>query len=201
GCVAPEDEPSLVHDLRVLGMAFEPPELMAPSCVELLALNNNEIPPTFEASQQMRALIADPAGGGRSIDYDLAACTDLADLTCTEDASQRVELGQGSLQAGGWSTAGTPGPMVLPGGTTPLLKGVLDKDQYHGLGGIRLPVVLHLKAGDEEVYATKLMVFSCQIYPDYPPNVPPHLPGLRIADTPWPVDPPPAVQGRDDVLL
>ena len=36
-CVPPQDDPSQVIDLRVLGVQFEPPELMAGDCRALLA--------------------------------------------------------------------------------------------------------------------------------------------------------------------
>jgi len=35
-CLGPQDDPSQLHDLRVIGASFDPPELMAPSCAGLL---------------------------------------------------------------------------------------------------------------------------------------------------------------------
>lgn len=187
GCVAPMDDPTLVHDFRVLGVALEPPELMAPSCsttgidpASLLSLAR-PIP--------LHALIVDPAGAGRAVHWELFACSDIADRTCSND---RVALGSGDVTPpSGSSTIELTVPNLqlallrLPDDTF-LLQSVLAKDTYGGLGGIRLPLVLHVSAGDESVWAQKLMVFSCKLFPDQAQNVTPVLPGMTVEGADWP---------------
>ncbi|MFP2895629.1 hypothetical protein [Corallococcus sp. 4LFB] len=58
-CVEPEDKPSNVHDLRVLGVSTEKPELIASTC--------EQTPEAFDelaAEVTYRALLVDPAGEG-----------------------------------------------------------------------------------------------------------------------------------------
>ncbi|WP_223641245.1 hypothetical protein [Corallococcus sp. EGB] len=194
GCVDPEDSPDRVHDFRVLGLATERPELMAPSCdftqADLDALRE---PVTF------RALFADPAGGGRSIQYTLWACADVDDTTCA-DTANRVQLAEGSTTESELSVTIRPGDTQAQDGT-PLLVRVREKDPYLGLGGLRMPLVLHARAGDEAVYAQKLMVFSCPIVEGMTANVNPELPGLRLDDAPWAVDAVPELKGQGPFVI
>jgi hypothetical protein len=194
-CVGPMDNPSNVHDLRVLGVDLEPPEIMAPTC--------NTSDPTVllnaaSAPVQYNALLADPDGGGRTIDYELYACANQADLTCST-VSETLQLAVGATAASnGVDTVLTlelspgPGSLFLPstdgGLPTPLLEQVLNDDPYHGLGGVLLPLVLHVTAGTEEIYAQKLMVYSCPYFPDMTPQTTPHLPGLQANGVEWPPD-------------
>jgi hypothetical protein len=193
GCVGPTDDPSDVHDLRVLGVDLEPPEIMAPTCSTsdpTVLLGAASAPITYNA------LIADPDGGGRTIDYELYACADPADLTCSNAwETIRLEVGT-TAAANGVETVLTlglspgPGSLFLPstdgGNPTPLLAQVIADDPYHGLGGVNLPLVLHLRAGTEEIWAQKLMVYSCPYFPDMKPQTTPQIPGLQANGVEWP---------------
>lgn len=183
-CVGAEDNPSNVHDLRVLGVKLEPPELMAPTCAftpEALAV--------FSAQVRYTALIADPAGEGRALHFELFACASPSDRTCSAE-EDRILLGSGDVAPAAsrtWLELGLllrPGVLQLPDRTA-LLQRVLELDTYQGLGGIRLPLVLHLTAGAEEIWASKLMVFSCAYFPESGQNVNPVLPGVRLNNVPW----------------
>jgi hypothetical protein len=186
-CVDVEDQPSKVVDFRVLGISTEKPELLAPTCdftPEALDVLASEV--TY------RALLVDPAGGGRPIQYTLWACADTEDRRCSDEA-HRVKLAEGTTAPGELVLAIRPGAATV--GDTPLLVRVQEADPYRGLGGIRMPLVLHAVAGDEEVYAQKLMVFWCPVVEGMRENVQPVIPGLRLEDAPWAEDALPELRG------
>jgi hypothetical protein len=187
-CVDVEDQPSKVYDFRVLGVSTEKPELMAPSCER-----TPEALDALAAEVTYRALLVDPAGGGRPIRYTLWACADTDDARCSDEAN-RVMLGEGTSTAGELSLAIRPGAATV-GEDTLLLERVQQADPYRGLGGIRMPLVLHAVAGDEEVYAQKLMVFWCPVVEGMTANVQPVIPGLRVDDAPWTEDALPELSG------
>ncbi|WP_224366222.1 hypothetical protein [Hyalangium versicolor] len=193
-CVEPEDRPDLVHDFRVLGLSTERPELMASEC-ELTdaVIDSLKDPVTF------RALLADPHGDGRAIQYTLWACADPEDETCS-DTANRVQLVEGSTYENELLLTIRPGDTLAEDGT-PLLRRVLEKDPYQGLGGLRMPLVLHARAGDEEVYAQKLMVFWCPVVEGMSPNVNPELPGLKLDDAPWATDVLPELRGMGPFVM
>lgn len=183
GCAGPEDNPTQVKDLRVLDIQMEAPELMAKSC----SLDPSNVEAILTYSQQVKftALIADPDGNGREIKYDVRACAWPGDRQCSSETDS-VAVKSGTTTAGELTFDFQPGTLLLPKrDNEPLLQEVATQDTYRGLGGIRMPIVLHLKAGDEEIYASKLMIFSCQLFPDQKANVTPVLPGLRLEDEPW----------------
>jgi hypothetical protein len=176
-CVEPEDKPSRVYDFRVLGVATEKPEILAPSC------DLEEAREVAEQAVSYRALLADPAGEGRPIQYTLWACADTDDRTCADGANREL-LAEGTTGPGELVLSIRPGAAKAADGT-PLLVRVQEKDVYRGLGGLRMPLVLHAVAGDEEVYAMKLMVFWCPIVEGMKENVQPVIPGLRLDEAPW----------------
>ena len=178
-CVGSEDTPSNVKDLRVLGMRMDPPEVFAETCsTDPAGLADALVRPV-----RLTALIPDPAGDGRELDYTLWACGSPNDETCTEN---RVELARGITTAGELVINLFPGPGAarLPDGTF-LAQKVLDEDTYRGLGGVRMPLVLWVRGGGEQVYAQKLMVYGCRFFPEMKPNVQPALPGVLLEGEPW----------------
>lgn len=193
-CIDPDDKPSNVHDLRVLGIAVERPELMAPTCeltAEALEVLTNEV--------SYRALVVDPAGEGRSISYTLWACSDPKDTLC-ENTAERVQLAQGTMTAGELVVPIRPGASTLPDGTL-LLDKVRQADPYQGFGGLRMPLVLNLAAGSEAIYAQKLMVFSCPLVPGMAPNQQPELQGLRLEGEPWAEEALPELTGQGPFVI
>lgn len=186
-CVEPEDQPSRVYDFRVLGVATQKPEILAPSC---------DLEEAREAAEQevtYRALLVDPAGGGRPIQYTLWACADTNDMTCADEANREL-LAEGTTPQGELVLSIRPGAAKAADGTQLLVR-VQEKDVYRGLGGLRMPLVLRAVAGDEEVYATKLMVFWCPIVEGMTENVQPVIPGLLLDEAPWDAEAVPELSG------
>ncbi|MFL5322307.1 MAG: hypothetical protein ACJ790_21800 [Myxococcaceae bacterium] len=192
-CNASEDNPTRVHDLRLLDVQLEAPELMADSCTT--DPSNTSALIAFSQNVKFTALIADPAGAGRDIQYDVRACAWPGDRKCDSDTDS-VAVKSGTTTEGELTFDFHPGTFLLPKrNNEPLLEEVVNQDTYKGLGGIRLPIVLHLKAGDEEIYATKLMVFSCKFFPEMNANVTPIVPGLTLEGDEWDPATPRALSG------
>jgi hypothetical protein len=225
-CLPPQDEPTTAHDLRVLGASFDPPDVLIAGCnpallsglagaadggaVTLDPLLTLAI--AFAAARPLdyKALIADPAGGGRALQYRLLGCASSGDRTC-DNAGDYVELTTGQTTAGELALRVTPGLAILPDGQvnaltdagTPLLLEVINQDTFKGLGGVRVPVVLDLWAPGttEHIYAQKLMVYACQFFPEMKPNAVPRLPGLLWNGEPWPEGEIKDVTGRTPVVI
>ncbi len=184
-CVEPEDNPTRVHDLRVLGVKMDAPELLSPSCqLGPEAIAAFSVPVTYTA------LIEDPAGEGRKLQYEVLACAWPGDAECKtpEDRVRLLPLGDGPLaeaDSGELRLTLTPGTSYLAGRQQFLLQQVFEQDTYKGLGGLRMPIVLHVRAGEEEIYASKLFVFNCQRFPEQTVNAQPVLPGLTLGGEPW----------------
>jgi len=215
-CVGPDDNPTTVKDLRVLGIRFETPEVLINECnVGLLsALGSADggtitIPPELlqklavAASRpiKMTSLIADPAGAGRPLKYRVVVCANPNDRRCTNEGDF-VELLRGETMAGELSVTVAPGAVLLPDGT-PLLQEVITQDLYKGLGGFRVPVLLDVQTldGAEHVYAQKLMVYMCRFFPEMEENQTPVLPGMTIAGAPWPADEVKDFTGTQEITL
>ncbi len=177
-CVSAEDNPSNVKDLRVLGISIEPPELMADDCASPLASRS-----IYTTEVTLTALIADPNGNGRRVRYELLACADTTDRICSNE-QDRVVLASGLTPAGELALQIRPGSITLASGA-PLLQRVVDVDDFHGFGGIRMPLVFNLFKGDEKIYAQKLMVFNCKYFPEMTANVTPVVPGLQMNGVEW----------------
>ncbi|RUO92056.1 hypothetical protein D7Y11_16745 [Corallococcus sp. AB018] len=193
-CVEPEDKPSSVHDLRVLGVSTERPELIASTC--------EQTPEAFdELAEEVtyRALVVDPVGAGRPIQYQLWACADQDDRTCATEAD-RALLAEGTTTAGELTLPIRPGAARVSQDKL-LLERVLAEDAYKGLGGIRMPLVLRVSAGDEEIYAQKLMVFWCPVVEGMKANEQPVLPGLRVDDVAWPEGEPLELSGPGPFVM
>lgn len=192
GCIGPEDNPSQVRDLRVLGVALDPPELMrrpeggGAACVPNLEDPLSSDPLVYLQEVEYRALIADPAGAGRALDYQLWACADLEDRDC-QQAEQRVLLAEGTTAEGELVLRLRPATAQLPDGT-PLLQLVAGETGITGAFTLWLPLVLKLTAGTEEIYAQKLLVLSCAWFPQMQANLQPTLPGILAGESPLPTE-------------
>ncbi len=175
GCIGSDDNPANVHDLRVLGISTSPPELMSPEC--------GLSPAAFLAFAQpvtVTALIQDPKGLGRPISWELFACAWPGDRTC-EKVEDRIRLARGTTQPGDLVIPNLmPGLAYLEERDQLLLQQVFEQDQFRGLGGLRMPLMLSVRAGGESIFAQKLMVFSCQLFPQMRVNEQPVLPGMQV---------------------
>lgn len=220
GCVQAEDNPTTIKDLRVIGMKFEPPEVMMTGCnVQLLLgaaaggldAGTIQLPPQFQQlllqyagrPLDFTALIMDPAGEGRLLDYRLLGCANRGDRDCNNEGDF-VELKKGQTTAGELNLRVVPGLQFLDdGAATPLLLEVINQDTFKGLGGIRVPVVLELSAPQtgEKIYAQKLMVYTCQFFPTMKQNVTPVLPGVLVDGEEWAEGEVKAFSGKDEVPM
>jgi hypothetical protein len=198
-CLGPQDSPSTLKDLRILGISFEPSELLFPCDAKLLQALATAGTPTgsialdpatqarlfaFAARPlQFRALIGDPLN--RPLTYRLAACAKRGDREC-DDEGQFAELDRGTFEAGELKATVAPGAKILDDGT-PLLIETVTNDSVRGLGGIRMPIVLDMRAPktSERIVGQKLMVYSCQFFREQKPNVTPVLPGLKFSSESW----------------
>jgi hypothetical protein len=207
-CAGNQDNPTNAHDLRVLGMSFEPPMLFAQVCPVSESAWLDPRLAVLTGPVALTTLIVDPAGEGRAISWDLTACASPGDRTCGTGPSYRLNsgtTGPGELRITTQRLAGQnpeelkPGnlgvPEFLAGTGTPLLQEVITKDPSTFLGGFNMPLVLHLKAGDEEIYAEKLMVFHCKLMPGMAVNHTPIVPGLQLQGESWPEASIPELQG------
>lgn len=186
-CIGPEDNPASVHDLRVLGVQLSPPELMytpsAGSCLDVPGTANFDPADllAWAVPVEYRALIADPAGNGRSLDYRLWLCADPDDRACEET---RILLSEGTTTAGEVVLPVQPGQEALEAGEA-FFNELAANNDLGGLFGLWVPIVLELRAGDEEVRAQKLLVLSCKWFPESEANVNPVLPGILAGGAPF----------------
>ncbi len=212
-CAPNAPDPSTVNDLRVLGMQFEPPEVLVKQCNaavlqgllaagadggSLANVDPRLLPQLLVLATtplEFRALIADPNGNGRALDYRLLICTDASDRGCA-NASRVVEVASGQVSGSGdlaltvslvSDLAANPPTLRTVADGTSVLLDVVQQDPYRGLGGVRVPVVLELTAPDtgEKIYAQKLMPYTCGFFPDMEQNVQPVLPGVTVRDGGW----------------
>ncbi len=203
GCASPDDVPSRVSDLRVLGMQLEPPERMADACPDFSNPQDLEGQDVLaflgqiSGDLELRALVLDPAGEGRPVRWDLYACADPSLSTCT--GVDRIALASGEDPGGEWTATVTNLAGRFNAENVPLLQRVLEEDTFRGLGGVRVPLYLHVRAGEEEIWARKLMVYSCPFFPTHDPpmtaNVNPALPELLLNGEPWTEDAVPTLFG------
>lgn len=222
-CTPPLPSPTGVVDLRVIAASFESPEVLITPCDPrlLVSLGNgastNQIDPAALARLlaigqrplTYKALVVDPKGNGRELTWRLRACANTGDREC-DNTDDFVELTSGKRPAGEWtvtldgSAPDKPllGTALLPDGQ-PLLLEALMQDSSKGLGGIRIPVMLEVKAPDtdEHVFAQKLMVVQCQFFPSMRENVTPVLPGMLLRGEPWPEELVPEFSGGAEVLM
>lgn len=217
-CVTPQDNPTNLHDLRVLAVRLEPPEVLIPGCSASLiagaaagAADGGEVQVPPELQQLLfqyaatpisySALIYDTDGGTRRLRYRLSTCNSRTDRTCT-DGGMNIDLKTGTTHGGVYSTTIVPGAQIFDDGT-PLLFEVILADTYKGLGGVRVPLNLELVSEDtgEHLFVQKLMVYTCQFFPQMTQNVTPVMPGVTWNGEAWAEDEVKQWQGRDEVTL
>jgi hypothetical protein len=213
-CTGAQDDPSSVRDMRVLGMSFEPSELLFPCDQKLLLAllsSGTDAGIQIDAATQTRLFLF----AGRPLDfnalignsnddtlnYKLRACVARSDRECDNEASF-IELGKGETTRGNLNLKVTPGSGLLGDGT-PILLETVAQDSVRGLGGIRMPVVLDLenKKTGERIVAQKLMVYSCQFFREQKQNITPVVSGLKFKDDEWTPTPIPSVTGKDEVSI
>ena len=92
GCATDFEDPSIVLDLRVLGVRATPPEIVLPLDLDdPFALATVEIPPV-----EVCALVADPAVS-RTLSFEMTLCAPTASGRCDEPQAAVMPLGAGEL--------------------------------------------------------------------------------------------------------
>ncbi|HYV45532.1 MAG TPA: hypothetical protein VFA20_11760 [Myxococcaceae bacterium] len=183
-CTGAIDTADRVHDLRMLAMRADPPEVTLP--VAFLpdggVVSRGPLPALPPVS--LTGLIADPAGGGRAVDYEFAICSarDSETARCEDDSPGYRVLAEGQV-------APTPlgaEPTVTFTPTWEDLSGAVVEDPYHGFGGLPVALQLEVSAGGEAVVGIKRVVFTASLTaPLPPPNQNPALDAVTYAGADW----------------
>lgn len=171
-CDAGFEDEAIVLDLRVLGIACEPPEVVMDIDLMNPELGDLEIPPVT-----ISALVADP-GDDRRLRYTIHACPPTQSHRCDGTTFPSQQIASSSIddpEGAAGSTGITAEFLINP----IILQESVRLDDLAGYGGVA--VQLHLTVfpeGDEDlaraVHATKIMLYS------------PRLPEERVANTnPW----------------
>ncbi len=182
-CSLPTDDPSTVHDLRILAIQTTPPELQYPVQGNFQDLEQGQcvpdLSPLFSAGPiQLAALVADPQGNGRDLSWTWTECPQTSDGRCPTDPGYVIAKGNGlpsqistswdivaeglaeeQIQAG--CDAGCP--------PTPVLTTFADNPLGLCRYGVWLQIGLEVGApGDGgSVFGNKLLVFT-PVPSDYP---------------------------------
>ncbi len=173
GCLAPLDDPTLVHDLRIMAMRAEPPDVLVdPDDPRTLLL------PPFELS----ALVADPLGEGRRLAYDWTACPEADGLRCFDAGAAAFPIGAGEATAGVFTATFRP--------TLQFVQKAIDRDRLKGFGYLPVMVTLRVRTidGAEEVIGAKRVTATAKLVDGQAANVNPQLLDPTLDDEPWPDD-------------
>ena len=192
GCASFED-PTIVLDLRVLGIETSPPE-------QILDIDPAK-PPTLEQVLvqlqpiRIRALVAEPDRDG-ALGWSMTVCV-LDEGSRCDPEKLSFELGAGELsdpefRLGGVPCAdeetaapGTICSLVIPDNrVVQMLVQALDEDPARGLGGIDLGIVLRVfnegTTPPREAFAAKHIRFAPRIPAERKPNNNPRIESLLL---------------------
>ncbi len=202
------DRPSRVHDLRLLAVLADPPEVI---------LDPTAMPPAIP-SIAVTPLIADPDGGGRPVTFTVRAC---GNDPLAPSAPGAGTEGAGNYPAGGarstvgsalcppdgavsWSPVPEPQPAGSRAAVTLTAEQVAEAfardlfpghlGQPHGGFDLGLPISLEVtvRAGQETAVGIKRVVFwPGPLRADQRPNTNPQIAGVRVfsARDPQSLDP------------
>lgn len=188
GCLGDLDRASTVHDLRVLAVRTEPPDLVLGVPAGLTVDAATDVAGLFAGGQisgltpvAISALIGDAPAAGRPLSYRITTCPEPEHLRC-EGLEGALVLQEGTVlpdpAAAGLGTAiatliSAEQLEALPA----LLQKAIEKDPYRGFGGLPLFLGVHVWAEDgEEVFGGG--------------RIPIWLPTVRGADPLRPTEPP-----------
>jgi hypothetical protein len=179
GCDPAFESPSIVIDLRILGMRADPPEV-----VEELDLDDPVLPDVPPVT--VSVLVADP-GTERRLTWRLSACAPTEERRCDPD-DPIVVMGEG-VSADPESAEGASITAVLDAGPA-LLMAAFEGDQNFGLGGLQVMVVASIWPEDrpeaEAIFGAKLVVYSPRIPPERVANTNPTVEAIVLSDEePW----------------
>jgi hypothetical protein len=181
GCLGPLDNATVVHDLRILGISMDPPEVQYRTHGDAGLFGICSVDLTEDIGSvsniTLSALVGDPGGGGRSLHYVFTGCPSDATGICPDGGGYVLASGDGPAPelTATWPLAEMateefeqtcPPDQTCPG--TPLIA-AFSSDPF-GLCrfGIGFQVGLEVDSPDGEViYGSKLMIFT-PVPDDYP---------------------------------
>jgi hypothetical protein len=152
------ENPSIVIDLRFVGIAAEPPEQVVPFDP---AMPTN----VMFGDVQVCAIVADP-GESRRLRWSMSVCRPVSGRRCDAAARPTLDLGGGVLDDP--ETAATPqvACATVPGGLAiiPILRDTIENDSLSGFGGVDLNVMVRVvpERGGEAtaIYGSKAIRYS-----------------------------------------
>ena len=179
GCTTFED-PTIVLDLRVIGMTTTAPE-------QVVDVPLDHPPTVDDLTRQMfpslvEAEAADPAQA-RSLRWSMRACL-LDDNFRCDPARPQAELDSGVIDDP--ERSGVEMRTFVPvDGLTPILIDSFEQDPLHGLGGIDYAIGLQVGGVDDDpaldVLAFKQMRVSARLPASRMPNRNPELGGIQMS--------------------
>ena len=201
-CHAPLEDPSLVVDLRVLGIRTDPPEVL------YTAPSPYTIPDTVDRSFTLTVLLADPTGAGRTLRCRLQSCPLPSSNSWCTDPANTWGLGEQDCTAGE-----TTFQVTLP---ADLVQAVQQGDSADkacvgaqaglalaacGYSGLAVWIDVVVTGGERELHALKSFVLSPVVPDDRKANQNPDIAGLALEGALLP-DPPtfPFVPGAQSQL-
>lgn len=197
GCDTGFDDPSLVHDLRILALQTDPPEILYPAIAPFA------VPADIDRRTRVTILLADPEGAGRSLTCTLRSCVLPTSRRCEGEPST-VVLAEGPCGDGEAAF-----DVDLP---ADLIAAVQQNDPYFkacrqasklgldppcGYSGLAVWIEVVVSGGERDLYGLKSLVFAPKDPADREPNQNPAISGLLVDDVLAPAATLPFLPGVD----
>jgi hypothetical protein len=200
GCTPTLDSSDQVHDLRILAMSADPPEVIVDGA-DGMPSSRIVSPPI-----NVTALVADPLGGGRQVHYRFTTCARVDQSDALVDNSTHRclagQLGYRILKEQDFVPGVSAELQYTFMPSSQLLGEAQSLDVYNGFGGLPLPVQLELQAGGESAVGFKSIVYSAPISsPPQAPNTNPRLLGLTVDGQDWSSNANPLFARADHVFI
>lgn len=179
GCDTGFESPEIVLDLRVLGVEAEPPEVVTDVDPER-PWNATWAPVT------LTALVADPYET-RGLGFAMRACPPTRSLRCDDEDAPVLDLGSGL--AGDPEVTGGGDVRGLLEVEFGLLEAAVRADDLEGFGGVKIQVEIRIApegAPEQEVVASKFVLFSPRLPPERVANTNPTMIEILADGVPWP---------------
>ena len=178
GCIGPLDNPSVVHDLRILGISMDPPEVQYRTHGDGGLFGVCSVDLTGDISSvsdiTLNALVGDPGGFGRSLHYVFYGCPQTFSGLCPDGGGYFLAEGDEPAPelTATWPLAAMAQAELCPADqdcpATPLITAFSTDPLGLCRFGIDFQVELEVDAPDgETIFGSKLMVFT-PVPDDYP---------------------------------
>lgn len=172
------ENPSIVIDLRFIGIAAEPPEQVVPV--------DPEDPLAAEFGPvEVCATVADP-GATRSLSWSMSVCRPVGGRRCDPSARPTIDMGGGVIEDPELAATPQVACGTVPGGLAiiPILRDAIENDSLSGFGGIDLSVmvrVVPVGGGEAQaIYGSKAVRYSPQFPEERVANTNPTLTQLDV---------------------